>query len=145
MSSLRNDVSQLTVWSYSRKHMLEVDNSFRRPLRMCIIKCWNSNPSPSSGDEMCENLLGRQPGDSKCFGCERKPKSRKSCASRSSTSFLQAREVEKAKVLTEQQRFELEEAKRMIEEQRRTSELHTQQMEEMKKMIEEMSRAHRGP
>ncbi|TYK23153.1 NBS-LRR type resistance protein [Cucumis melo var. makuwa] len=39
-SSLSNEVSQLTVWSYSRKHMLGVARSFRR------IKCWNSSPSP---------------------------------------------------------------------------------------------------
>ncbi|XP_050945202.1 uncharacterized protein LOC103495828 [Cucumis melo] len=46
-SSLRNMVSQSILWSYSRKHTLEVANSFRRPLRMRIIRCWNFSHSPS--------------------------------------------------------------------------------------------------
>ncbi|TYK21878.1 CACTA en-spm transposon protein [Cucumis melo var. makuwa] len=63
------------------------------------------------------------------------------------TSFkeFKAKKVEEVKVMIEQQRVELEEAKRMIEEQRMTSELQTQQMKEMKKMIEEMSPTQRGP
>ncbi|KAL0549372.1 hypothetical protein IC582_013854 [Cucumis melo] len=36
---LRNEMSQSTMWSYSRKHMLGVANSFCRLLRMDVIKC----------------------------------------------------------------------------------------------------------
>ncbi|KAA0057456.1 (R)-mandelonitrile lyase 1-like [Cucumis melo var. makuwa] len=96
---------------------------------------------PVFGDEICKKVLSRRPGYSKGLGWGPKPKTRKSCASSSSTTFSQAREVEEAKVLIEQQKVELEEAKHVIKGQRRTLELHTQQMEEMNKMIEEMSRA----
>ncbi|TYJ97484.1 uncharacterized protein E5676_scaffold598G00450 [Cucumis melo var. makuwa] len=79
---------------------------------------------PLSGDKIYETVLDRQPGYSKGLGWALKPKSSKSCASSSSTSFSQSREVEEAKVIIEQQRLELGEAKRMIEEHRRTSKMH---------------------
>ncbi|KAA0048475.1 NBS-LRR type resistance protein [Cucumis melo var. makuwa] len=44
---LRNEMSQSTMWSYSRKHMLGVANSFCRLLRMDV-------------DEIFEKLLGRR-------------------------------------------------------------------------------------
>ncbi|KAA0062626.1 uncharacterized protein E6C27_scaffold79G001360 [Cucumis melo var. makuwa] len=98
--------------------MLEVANSFHRRLRMRMY-------------EICETVLGRRPGYSKGLGWGPKPKSCKSCASR--LQFCNLGRSKKAKVLIEQHRLELEEAKRMIEEQRMTSELHTQLTEEMKK------------
>ncbi|TYK09775.1 NBS-LRR type resistance protein [Cucumis melo var. makuwa] len=48
-SSLNSEVIQLTMWSYSRKHTLGVVSSFRRRLRMHIIKCWNSSYSLPRG------------------------------------------------------------------------------------------------
>ncbi|XP_050935042.1 uncharacterized protein LOC127143842 [Cucumis melo] len=44
-SSLREKGSRSIMWSCSRKHMFEQGLSCRRPPRMRIIKCWNSNPS----------------------------------------------------------------------------------------------------
>ncbi|KAA0051777.1 NBS-LRR type resistance protein [Cucumis melo var. makuwa] len=46
-SSLSNKVSQLTMWSYSRKHTFEMARLFCRPLRMHIMKLWNSSLSLS--------------------------------------------------------------------------------------------------
>ncbi|TYK30714.1 CACTA en-spm transposon protein [Cucumis melo var. makuwa] len=117
--SLRNKVSQSTVSSsYSRKHILIMSNSFRKPLRMrcdrATQKVLVADPSPCPPRVVLAIL---QP------------------------PFCKLGSVEEAKVLIEQQRVKLEKAKRMMKEQRRTSELYTQQMEEMKKIIEEMSRA----
>uniref|UniRef100_A0A9I9E4T8 NBS-LRR type resistance protein n=1 Tax=Cucumis melo TaxID=3656 RepID=A0A9I9E4T8_CUCME len=44
-SSLRRKGSRSTVWSCFEKHTFEPGRSCRRPERMSIIKCWNSNPS----------------------------------------------------------------------------------------------------
>ncbi|TYK00143.1 CACTA en-spm transposon protein [Cucumis melo var. makuwa] len=102
-SSLRNEVSQLIVWCYSRKHMLGVSNSFVGHPHPTL-----EGSQPLSGDEICEIILGRRPCYSKGLDCGPKPKSFKNCASSSSTSFSRARDVEQVKVLIEQQRVELE-------------------------------------
>uniref|UniRef100_A0A9I9EKV4 NBS-LRR type resistance protein n=1 Tax=Cucumis melo TaxID=3656 RepID=A0A9I9EKV4_CUCME len=44
-SSQREKESWSIVWSCSEKHTFELERSCRRPPRMHIIKCWNSNPS----------------------------------------------------------------------------------------------------
>uniref|UniRef100_A0A9I9EIN0 CACTA en-spm transposon protein n=1 Tax=Cucumis melo TaxID=3656 RepID=A0A9I9EIN0_CUCME len=46
-SSLREKGSWSIVWSCSEKHTFELGRFCRRPSRMRIIKCWNSNPSLS--------------------------------------------------------------------------------------------------
>ncbi|TYK22157.1 CACTA en-spm transposon protein [Cucumis melo var. makuwa] len=99
-----------------------------RPLRMRIIKYWNSSLSlPQKA--ILNHSLGTR--------CTR--------------PFwiydrgTQKRKYEDVEVMIEQQIVELEEAKRMIEEQRKTSEMLTSQMEEMKKMVEKMHQAQRGP
>uniref|UniRef100_A0A9I9EHV8 NBS-LRR type resistance protein n=1 Tax=Cucumis melo TaxID=3656 RepID=A0A9I9EHV8_CUCME len=45
MSSLKEEDSRSIVWNCSEKHTFELGHSCRRPPRMRIIKCWNSNPS----------------------------------------------------------------------------------------------------
>ncbi|TYK09574.1 NBS-LRR type resistance protein [Cucumis melo var. makuwa] len=45
MSSLREKENQSIVWSYFGKHTFKLGRSCRRPPRMRIIKCWNSNPN----------------------------------------------------------------------------------------------------
>ncbi|KAA0062189.1 NBS-LRR type resistance protein [Cucumis melo var. makuwa] len=44
-SLLRRKESQSTMWSCFKKHTFELGRSCRRPQRMHIIKCWNSNPN----------------------------------------------------------------------------------------------------
>ncbi|KAA0036833.1 NBS-LRR type resistance protein [Cucumis melo var. makuwa] len=45
MSSLKEEGSRSIVWNCSGKHTFELGHSCRRPPRMRIIKCWNSNLS----------------------------------------------------------------------------------------------------
>ncbi|TYK08227.1 CACTA en-spm transposon protein [Cucumis melo var. makuwa] len=54
---------------------------------------------PSSGDEICETVLGRRPGYSKSLGWGPKPKSRKSTTSSSSSSYdeMHSREISELK------------------------------------------------
>ncbi|KAA0061130.1 CACTA en-spm transposon protein [Cucumis melo var. makuwa] len=62
-SSLREKGSRSIMWSFFGKHTFELERSCRRPPRMRIIKCWNSNPSLGSQlfseDEICDQVLGR--------------------------------------------------------------------------------------
>ena len=100
---------------------------------------------PQSDDDICKIVLGKRPSYSKDLDWGPRPKSRKSPASNSSTTCSYSTAVEHANtVLIEQQKLELQEARRIIEEQRRMFELQSKQMEEMMKKIEEMSRAQRG-
>ncbi|KAA0026073.1 NBS-LRR type resistance protein [Cucumis melo var. makuwa] len=45
MSLLKEKGSRSIVWNCFGKHTFELGHSCRRPPRMRIIKCWNSNPS----------------------------------------------------------------------------------------------------
>ncbi|KAA0037908.1 CACTA en-spm transposon protein [Cucumis melo var. makuwa] len=108
-SSLSNEVSQLTVWSYSRKRTFEVARSLHKPLGCNQMLELHSQPIPEGsqplyGNEICETILSRQLDYSKDLSWGTKPKSCKTtCASNSSTSFSQAREFELQQVMIEQQ------------------------------------------
>ena len=125
---------------------------------------------PLYGDEICKTVLSRRFGYSKDLGWGLKPKSRKSFASASSSSYnhqaymaevSQLKDnLEKANHVIEEQRLREEEWNRLVTNlDRQIVELDRQmeetvwimeenyawQMEEMRKMIENMSRTHSGP
>ncbi|KAA0062721.1 CACTA en-spm transposon protein [Cucumis melo var. makuwa] len=95
---------------------------------------------PLSEDEICDQVLGRQPGYSKGLGWRPKPKARRTAsASSSSTSCSQSTEKEI------ELQAKLHEALERIEVQDRNHQALALQMESMKKMIEELTRAQQGP
>ncbi|KAL0561445.1 hypothetical protein IC582_001873 [Cucumis melo] len=93
-----------------------------------------------SEDEICDQVLGRQPGYSKGLGWGPKLKARRTAsASSSSTSCSQSTEKEI------ELQAKLHEALEWIEVQDRNHQALASQVESMKKMIEELTRAQQGP
>ena len=125
---------------------------------------------PLYEDKICETVLGKRLGYSKGHGWGPKPKSRKSYASSSCSSYYHhALIVEVSKLrdnlananrMIEEQRLSVEERDRLVanldrqivdrdrqmdETVRRMQENYAREMEHMRKMIENMSQQHRGP
>ncbi|KAA0056252.1 CACTA en-spm transposon protein [Cucumis melo var. makuwa] len=91
---------------------------------------------PLSEDEICDQVLGRQPGYSKGLGWGPKPKARRTAsASSSSTSSSQSTQKEI------ELQAKLHEALERIEVQDRNHQALASQVEAMKKMIEDLTRA----
>ncbi|KAA0051760.1 CACTA en-spm transposon protein [Cucumis melo var. makuwa] len=89
---------------------------------------------PLSEDEICDQVLGRRPDYSKGLGWGPKPKARRTtCASSSSTSYLQSTQKE----IELQAKLNVD----WIEVQDRNHQVLASQVETMKKMMEELTRA----
>ncbi|KAA0037869.1 CACTA en-spm transposon protein [Cucumis melo var. makuwa] len=104
-----------------------------------------SQPSPEgsqplSEDEICDQVLDRQPGYSKDLGWGSKPKARRT-ASASSSSISCSQSTKKEIEL----QAKLNKALERIEVQDRNLQALASQVETMKKMIEELTRAKQGP
>ncbi|KAA0048643.1 CACTA en-spm transposon protein [Cucumis melo var. makuwa] len=95
---------------------------------------------PLSEDEICDQVLGRQPGYSKGLGSRPKRKAcRTTSASSSSTSCLQSTQKEI------ELQAKLNEALERIEVQDRNHQALASQVERLQKLIEEFTRAQQRP
>uniref|UniRef100_A0A9I9EGZ8 Uncharacterized protein n=1 Tax=Cucumis melo TaxID=3656 RepID=A0A9I9EGZ8_CUCME len=103
MSSLRNEVSQLTMWSYLEKHTIGVVNLFQKWHRMHIL-ITKFGAESNVGTLVLAHLRGFLASRDRFVLVVFRP------------HFRNLRRLKKAKVLIEQKRLKLEEAKCMIKE-----------------------------
>ncbi|KAA0053563.1 NBS-LRR type resistance protein [Cucumis melo var. makuwa] len=147
MSSLKEEDNRSIVWNCFGKHTFELGHSCRRPPRMRIIKCWNSNPSLPQrvvshslrmryaircwvDDQATQKALVGDPS--------RRPAERQvQAVRRHLVRSPQKKEIEL--------QAKLHEALERIEVQDRNHQALASQVEAMKKMIEKLTRAQQGP
>ncbi|KAA0054699.1 zinc finger protein ZPR1-like protein [Cucumis melo var. makuwa] len=94
-----------------------------------------------SGDEICNQVLGRRPDYSKGLGWGPKSKARKTtCASSSTTSCSQSTTEREIQI-----QAKLDQALEQNELQDRNYQALALEMEQIRKLIQDMTRAQQGP
>ncbi|KAA0040682.1 uncharacterized protein E5676_scaffold534G00180 [Cucumis melo var. makuwa] len=98
-------------------------------------------PEPLSEDKICDQVLGRRPGYSKCLCWGPKPKACKTMSASSSTTSCSQSIIERQIQI----KAKLDQALEWVELQDRNYQALASEMKQMRKLIENMTRAQEGP